>query len=499
VNVNPTTIPVFDIPLDQIRPSPINPRKTFRNDDGLEESVAKKGVLQPVLARPLKNANGVTHELVFGARRFAAAKKAGLATIPAMVRELDDGEALELMLIENANRTDVHPLEEARALHELHVTHKRSLQHIAEKTGRTAQYVNDRLRLLNLTKRAQQIFVEDKITLGHAVVLSRLSPESQERALDPQERAVFEFEHTLFDPRNDSREPHHKPRSVKEFQAWVDTHVKLDAAAVEPLLFPETAQAVTAAKEEAEKVVQITYEFQTPPDARDGSKIYTLRAWKQADGRDGTKICDHAVTGVIVIGPGRGEALKVCVAKEKCSTHWSEEIRAKKERAKEAAKGATGEDRAEIERQQREAEEKKRQEEQARWMKAAPAIADAINAKITTLPAKATGVLADIVRGTVMYRDRVPCLPVGKSAEDLIRCLASFIVNRNVLDQWSGPREVPALAKKLGVDVAKLLDQAAPVEKPKAEAQPRRAPVKAAKRPAAKPAKKRSASKRKAK
>ncbi len=117
------------IPLEQIVESPTNQRRTFRDLDELADTIRAHGVLQAVLVRPL----GADFELVFGARRFRAAKLAGLSHIPATVRELSDAAALELQLIENSKRDDVHPLEEADGYRELHERHHVPIEEIAAK------------------------------------------------------------------------------------------------------------------------------------------------------------------------------------------------------------------------------------------------------------------------------------------------------------------------------------------------------------------------------
>lgn len=471
--VSSTTPIVEDVPTTEIRESPFNPRKTFKNMEELAEDVGRRGVLQPILARPIKpEKGGVRLEVVFGARRFRAAKLAGLESVPVMVRELGDEEALEIMIIENAKRDDVHPLEEAQGFHDLHHKCGVGVERIAERTGRSVSNVYDLLRLMNLTKEAQKLFIEDRFTYSHAVILSRLKPEDQERALEPEALAVFEHERPdLFDPRDERDERPFKARSVRELQAWVDRRIKFDATAPDvPQLFPETAQTVVAAMEDAEKIVPITFEYQVHPDARDGSRVLTSRSWKRADGLEKSKTCEHAVTGVIVIGPGRGEAFKVCTDKKKCAVHWAEEQREAKKRAAGAG-DTSAKDRYAEQRRKQEEENAKREAARARWQKALPAIAEAVNARVKAMPAKATGLLADIVAGEVADRHhKVPSLPRGKSAEDLVRHLASCVINAEA-GGYFGHERFPKAAKAFGIDVAKILDAAAPLEpKPKAPA-----------------------------
>jgi ParB/RepB/Spo0J family partition protein len=159
-----------EIPLSQIDESPKNPRKTFADVDDLAKDVAIHGVLQPVLVRPV----GKRYELVFGARRFRAAKLAKLATVPAMVRELDDAIALELAIVENAKRSDIHPLEEADAYETLHKTHGYSVEEIAAKVGKSAATIRMRMKLCTLVPEGRKAFAEGKLTAGAALVLARV-------------------------------------------------------------------------------------------------------------------------------------------------------------------------------------------------------------------------------------------------------------------------------------------------------------------------------------
>lgn len=494
---------VESLAIEDVRESPMNPRKTFTDMAELAADVARRGVLQPILVRPIKVAgSSARFEVVFGARRFRAAEMAGLETVPAMVRQLDDAEALELMVIENAQRNDVHPLEEAHAFRELHTKHKQSAQYIAERTGRSLSAIYDSLRLANLVPAAKKHFLAGDFTLSHAIILSRLDAETQERAIDPDEDALFMYEDPeLFDPREEATDDDgFKPRSVREFQAWVDRRVKFDATAPDvPQLFPETAQVVAAAKEEAEKVVHVTYERQLHPDARQegGQRVYAEGSWERADGRSKSRTCEHSVTGVIVIGPGRGEALRVCIAREKCQTHWADWQKEKAQAAKRAASGGGSSDNyIANQRAQYEAAEKKREAEKSRWRKALPAITSAVQKRVKELPAKTSGLLGDLlVDAALPYGTKLPTRDRGKTLEDLVRAVVFVALNKEARDDWNGYREFPTTAKKLGIDVAKILDEVAPLEpKPKAEAPAKAAPKSS--KPAAKKASKKKAKKK---
>jgi len=487
-----------------IAPSPTNPRKTFDKETlaELTDSVRRHGVLQPVLVRPWSGAkprgwNGDAtplYELVSGERRLKAAKAAGLEEIPGLVRELHDDEVLEIQLIENLQRNDLHPLEEAAGYRQL-MAAKYDAARIAERIGRSVKYVYDRVKLLNLTKAAQQAFTGGEFSAGHAVILARLSPEDQERAMADPRGGLFTAEETrgLFTAEEDaaSKEADYddpgprKPVSVRELQAWVNQHTKLEADQVEPMLFPASAITLNLAAEQLEKVVRITHDAMTPEEAKDGPRVILGRSWKRADGLQGSKECELSVIGMIVIGPGRGQALRVCINKKRCGVHWGENIKATKKREKEVAKaGGTGEDREALRVKKIKEEQARRVADEARWRKAEPAILDALAAAVKKAPAGAAGVLGGIILKAVdeyllyggIRTKAAKHVPMGKSAEDLVRHLAFALVRRDVADhydqQFSGDsaRRL-AIAKGLGVDVKKIVDQVAPLtEAPKAKA-----------------------------
>jgi ParB/RepB/Spo0J family partition protein len=167
------------IPTSQITESPMNPRKTFLDVDGLVDDVKKRGILQPVLVRPN---GGKGYELVFGARRYRAAKAAKLEAVPAMVRTLLDDEALELMIVENCKRTDIHPLEEADGYRQLHEKHGHQVEDIAAKVGKSKAYVYARMKLCELAAPARKAFLGGQLTPSVALLVARVPPQLQEKA-----------------------------------------------------------------------------------------------------------------------------------------------------------------------------------------------------------------------------------------------------------------------------------------------------------------------------
>ena len=216
---------IQDIPLAKIRESKTNPRRVF--DDTklaeLAENIRQHGVLQPILVRPLPEGEAGMYELVAGARRFRASKIAKRESIPATVRELTDAQALELQVIENVQRVDVHPLDEAQgyaALIQLQ-PNTYTVESIASRVGRSAAYVSGRLRLIQLIPEAKQAFYEDKLTVAHAFEVARLQPNDQRRALQecfPHHRNAGAI---LKDKRAEAV-------TVRELRGWVAREIHLD-------------------------------------------------------------------------------------------------------------------------------------------------------------------------------------------------------------------------------------------------------------------------------
>lgn len=200
---DPPARPVVELlPLDQVVESPLNPRKTFAAEDleELAEDVRRRGVLQPVLVRPA----GERYELVFGARRYRAALAAGLKAIPAMVRELTDAEALEIAIVENAKRSDVHPLEEADGYRALHEQHGLTVDDIAGKVGKSKGWVYARMKLGDLAGAAREVFWSGELPASHALLIARLPAHQQEQAL--QRIRMPEWQGTGFIPHTRAEE-----------------------------------------------------------------------------------------------------------------------------------------------------------------------------------------------------------------------------------------------------------------------------------------------------
>jgi len=157
-----------EIPVDVIRPNPNQPRRHFGEAE-LEElcqSIREKGVLQPILVRPAMYAG--QYEIVAGERRWRAAQRTGVRMIPALVRSLSDVEVLEIAIVENVQRADLSPIEEAEGYRALMDRFGRTQVQVAETVGKSRVHIANALRLLQLPEAVQAMVREGRITAGHA-------------------------------------------------------------------------------------------------------------------------------------------------------------------------------------------------------------------------------------------------------------------------------------------------------------------------------------------
>jgi len=165
----PTVSGYREIPIAAITPNPYQPRDTFDEESlgALADSIREVGLLQPVLVRPV----GEGFELVAGERRWRAARRVGLQTIPALVRETDDNTALEQALVENVQREGLNPLEEAAAYQQLIEDFKLTHEQVASRVGKSRAAISNTLRLLQLPPSIQVAVREGQLSMGHARAL----------------------------------------------------------------------------------------------------------------------------------------------------------------------------------------------------------------------------------------------------------------------------------------------------------------------------------------
>lgn len=198
-----------ELSISQIEPNRHQPREHFDEDTlvSLTASVTELGVLQPVLVRPM---GGERFELIAGERRWRAAKRAGLQSIPAVVREIDDTASLEQALVENLHRQDLNPLEEAAAYQQLIEDFHLSHDDVARRVGRSRSAVSNTLRLFQLPPGIQKLVAEAQLSAGHARALLGTPDRVFQEAL--ARRAVVE------------------QLSVREVEEAVRAHGALDAS-----------------------------------------------------------------------------------------------------------------------------------------------------------------------------------------------------------------------------------------------------------------------------
>jgi ParB family transcriptional regulator, chromosome partitioning protein len=328
-------------------------KRSWRNS----RNIRQHGVLQPILLRPLPEGEAGTYELVAGTRRYRASKLAKRESIPATVRELTDAQALELQVIENVQRVDVHPLDEAQgyaALIQLEPD-TYTVESIASRVGRSPAYVSGRLRLIQLIPEAKQAFYEDKLTVAHAFEIARLQPNDQRRALQecfPQYRNAAAI---LKDKKAEAT-------TVRELRAWIEREIHLDltnapfdpqdekllrAAGAcsrcpkqtgsNPLLFPEIPRraSICTDRECYRAKVEALVHIQVRPLEEKGEKplrVSQAPAW-QANGHAKDVLfegqyrrakakgeCPTTKAAVLIDGKGAGSIFYLCQA-EKCDVH----------------------------------------------------------------------------------------------------------------------------------------------------------------------------------
>ncbi len=168
--------------LDTVHESSTNPRRTF--DEAklyeLAQSIRQHGLIQPITVRP----NNIGFEIVAGARRFRAAQLAELFAVPARIVDIDDAQSLEWQLVENSQRVDVHPYEEAQGFQRLLDIPGYDVAALVEKSGKSASHIYARLSLLQLIPAVTEAFTHERITASHANLIARLPQESQAEAFE---------------------------------------------------------------------------------------------------------------------------------------------------------------------------------------------------------------------------------------------------------------------------------------------------------------------------
>ena len=339
--------------LEKLQESKYNPRKHFDKETltELAESIKQNGMVEPLIIRPIPQGGIGTdrdYEIVAGARRFRALKLTGAKTCLCVVRELTDDQALEIQIIENLQRDDVHPLEEAEGYKRLLGRGKHTVASLAGKIGKSEAYVYQRLKLCDLIPVARTMFLQDEFSLSHALILCRQTAAQQKELLknDPGQ-------HTAEDFRDLTRREFHLALKAAAFNLEDINLVPKAGACVNclkrtganPNLFPDIKQTdictdPTCFNEKAIAFVKI--QVGTHPDAvlLSGGSQYHYSAYGDKSKPKGltpdqwtfagTKKCDHIQQGVIVEMRGRddddskgklGQLATVCTKYATCTVH----------------------------------------------------------------------------------------------------------------------------------------------------------------------------------
>ena len=206
-----------EIALNDIDPNPAQPRQAFEQQalETLAESIRQSGVLQPLLVAQ----EGMRYRIVAGERRYRAARMAGLQTVPCIVREMSEQERMEAALIENLQREDLNPMEEAAGIRELMERCGYTQELAAKRVGRSRPAVANLLRLLALPEDIQQMVRDGELSAGHARVLAGISGENTQRALAVriirEGLSVREAEKLAAMPEKPAAKPERRPIAVE--------------------------------------------------------------------------------------------------------------------------------------------------------------------------------------------------------------------------------------------------------------------------------------------
>ncbi len=202
---------VLELPLESIEVNPRQPRGHFEQEmlEDLARSIRERGVIQPVLVRPLEDGR---YQLVAGERRLRASRLAGAGTIPALVQDLDDDESLVIALVENIQRADLGPLEEARAFQSLIEEFDLTQDEVARRVGRSRPAVANSLRLLKLPESVQKDLAAGRLTAGHARALLTIEGDAARKNLGEE---VVRRGLNVRDTENAAREHGPTPRAAR--------------------------------------------------------------------------------------------------------------------------------------------------------------------------------------------------------------------------------------------------------------------------------------------
>ena len=206
------------IPIEFLRPNPRNPRMAFRESDlaDLAASIRVKGIIQPIVVRTIAGVADA-YEIIAGERRWRAAQLAGLAEIPVVIHEADDREALEIAIIENVQREDLNPIEEARGYERLGAEFGYSHAEVAKIIGKSRPHVANTLRLLNLPETCRRLVSDGEISAGHArALLAVKDPDAAARRIVEDGMTVRDVERLAQREASEGGAKQRKPKVEKD-------------------------------------------------------------------------------------------------------------------------------------------------------------------------------------------------------------------------------------------------------------------------------------------
>jgi ParB family chromosome partitioning protein len=338
--------------IDTIHESTTNPRQTFEQSklEELAESIRQHGLIQPITVRP--NSDGF--EIVAGARRFRAAQLAELFSLPVRIVELDDAAAMEWQLVENSQRVDVHPYEEAQGFQRLLDLPGYDVAALVAKSGKSAAHIYARLSLLQLIPTVAEAFVQERITTSHANLIARLPQEHQQEAFENCWRKDWQ-----------DKEAHVLP--AKHLSAWIQTNLYLNLGDApfdreDTTLKPEAGACVTCPRRSGfntslfadvqgdqcldapcfqakvaahidrelaarPELVIIETAWRAPKEQRPGALGRNqYRELPEPDNPDAEPPCPSAKAALIVFGKHVGRTVTVCLDDE-CPVHTNHQSR----------------------------------------------------------------------------------------------------------------------------------------------------------------------------
>lgn len=202
---------ITELPISEVEPNRDQPRKKFDEDalQELSESIKKHGIIQPLLVQK----NGDYYEIIAGERRWRAAKNAELEKVPVIIMELPDQEKYEVSLIENIQRENLNPIEEAEAYQQLIETYHLKQDEIADKVSKSRTAITNSLRLLKLDQRVRQMVIDDMISTGHARALLGISDGDEQYKFAQR---IFDEKLSVRDVEKEIRKLNQKPKKKEE-------------------------------------------------------------------------------------------------------------------------------------------------------------------------------------------------------------------------------------------------------------------------------------------